>query len=76
MSLFEDTAEYKEPEYVNGDTYDEDTNEFLGRLTEGVEEELKTIPAQISIFKDGFFYVYKMDSRASLEQIKEAAKEE
>jgi hypothetical protein len=53
----------KEDLNVDGDTYDEDTGDFLGRLTEGIEDDLTTLPAQVAVFFQGYWYIYKIDSR-------------
>lgn len=54
----------------NGDLYDEDTGDFYGTLdlkaTEPTLEEPtppETVPAQFCLFLNGFWYIYKMDSR-------------
>lgn len=46
-----------------GDCYDDDTGDFLGNLTDGNGEPFATIPANITMFMGGYWYVYKMDSR-------------
>lgn len=54
----------------NGDLYDEDTGKFYATLDlkekEPTLEEpliIETVPAKLVLFLNGFWYVYKMDSR-------------
>lgn len=46
-----------------GDTYDCDSGEFLGNLTDGNGDQIVAPPSSVEIFVAGFWYVYKMDSR-------------
>lgn len=41
-----------------GDSYDEDMGTYLGTLSVGPD-----IPANISVFMEGHWYVYKMDRK-------------
>lgn len=45
----------------DGDTYDEDTGDFLGNLDLGIVEN--TLPAQIGIFHNGYWYIFKPQER-------------
>lgn len=53
----------------NGDLYDEDTGEYLATLeiamdSQGVGKISDgSIPASLSIFFNGYWYIYKIDSR-------------
>ncbi len=44
----------------NGDTFDEDTGAYLGQVE---LENSSSFPVQISIFQDGAYFVYKLDSK-------------
>lgn len=50
-------------DYSNGDCYDEDTGEYLGSFELNVEEKeedaKESLPVQISMFYDGYWYIYK-----------------
>jgi hypothetical protein len=48
---------------IPGDSYDEDSGEFLGNLTDGEGNELRSIPAQISIAMNGYWYLFKIVGR-------------
>lgn len=50
--------------YEQGDTYDEDTGDFLGSLS--IRESLP--PAQIAVLVNGYWYVFKPDSRYKEEE--------
>lgn len=52
----------------NGDTFDEDANTYLGQITEADDSMLKAPPVNISVFLNGYFYVYKMERRYEQEQ--------
>lgn len=59
----------------NGDTYDEDSGEFLGRLTYTVgdkgnseDEQMNLPPAKLSVYIDGYWYIYSMESKIKEEQ--------
>lgn len=57
----------------NGTTFDEDSGVCLGHLTEHESEAaapLNILPAKVSIYFNGYWYIYKMDSKV------EAQKEE
>lgn len=58
----EKLLDVKEPSEL-GDTYDEDTGEYLGQLTTGAARILTTLPVQISIFYEGYWYIFKPQSR-------------
>lgn len=52
----------------NGDLFDEDTGEHLATIdlkstAKMIEDDSQTIPASLSLFFNGFWYVYKIDSR-------------
>lgn len=49
---------------TDGDTYDEDTGRYLETL-----EIAEGLPAQISIFYQGYWYVFKPSSRYKHEQV-------
>jgi len=52
--------------FTNGDLYDEDSGEHLGTFDvkdahEG--KEIDTIPASLSVYMNGYFYVYVIQRR-------------
>lgn len=47
---------------TNGDAYDEDEGTYLGQLTNDVDT-MCSLPAQISIFYEGYWYIFKPQSR-------------
>lgn len=53
----------------NGDLYDEDTGEYLATIELTKEQnhptvgDAESIPASLSIFFNGYWYIYKIDSR-------------
>lgn len=53
----------------NGDCYDEDTGIYLGQLTDTETaaapalQTLNSLPAQISIFYEGYWYIFKPQSK-------------
>jgi hypothetical protein len=60
----------EETKYTNGEIYDEDTGQQLGILADNLHEDnaeeltpIKTIPATLSVYLDGYWYEYKLDSR-------------
>lgn len=57
----------------NGTAFDEDSGVCLGHLTEhesAAEAPLTILPAKISLYFNGYWYIYKMDTKV------EAQKEE
>lgn len=48
-----------QPSHDEGDVYDEDTGEFLGNL----QLTDQTLPAQLAFYHQGFWYIFKPDSR-------------
>lgn len=52
----------KEP-INNGDCFDEDTGIYYGRLTDDADNNIVAPPVNISIFVNGFTYVYSLTSR-------------
>lgn len=58
------TQESKEAEvYENGDLFDNDNGEYYGRLTDGAGDEIKAPPANLTMYYNGFWYNFKLDSR-------------
>jgi hypothetical protein len=64
----------EKPKYENGVIFDEDTGQHLGILADNLHDEenttlipIKTIPATLSVFLDGYWYIYKLDSREQAE---------
>lgn len=62
----------------NGDCYDEDTGEYLGQLESGLIEGTvpmtgpdAAIPAQISMYFNGYYYVFKPTNRYKEEKTDE-----
>lgn len=60
---------------ANGDTFDEDSGEFLGNLTYSIpksrdefEEKMDNPPANISIYINGFWYQYKLDKKVDAKE--------
>lgn len=52
--------------YRNGDLYDEDNGEYLGTIDvkdAHDNKEVDTIPARLSLFMNGYFYVFTTQSR-------------
>lgn len=52
--------------YNNGDCFDEDDGSYLGNLDLRDEVEMKekdTLPAKISVYFDGYFYIFQPVSR-------------
>lgn len=47
-------------DHSNGDLWDEDTGEYICTIPLPSE---RTIPVNISIYYEGFWYVFKVDSR-------------
>lgn len=47
--------------FSDGDCWDEDINEHIGAI-----DLAKGIPAQLTVAYQGFYYVYKIDSRAPI----------
>lgn len=47
----------------NGDLYDEDTGEYYYTFPEE-----SSLPAKLAVFKDGYWYVYKIDGRYKQEE--------
>ena len=73
------------PVLSNGDCFDEDSGEYLACLTyPALEEntdiafpevEMRLPPANISVYIDGYWYNYKMDSKVNAMEKQNAAKE-
>lgn len=60
------TPEHEVATNEQGDCYDEDTGEYLGLLSNTQIEagqHLATLPAQISVFYEGYWYIFKPQSR-------------
>lgn len=54
-----------------GDVFDEDTGEFLGTLNLDVEDAVSikpVLPAQIALFYEGYFYIFKPQSKYKSEE--------
>lgn len=66
-----ETVEMVEP-LEQGDTYDEESGEFLGSLA--LKDELP--PAQIAVLVKGYWYIYKPDARYKVETSTEELKAE
>jgi hypothetical protein len=55
--------------FKNGDLHDEDTGEFFCNLThisdkvEELDKEMKLPPAKLSLYIDGWWYVYAIHGR-------------
>lgn len=62
-NLARDMRQEMEAAMVNGDLFDEDSNDSLGQI----ELVNGTLPAQLSIYLNGFLYVYKIDRRYGYE---------
>lgn len=61
-------------DYSNGDCYDEDTGEYLGSFELAATDPL---PVQLSIMHNGFWYLFKVDSRTKHEpELSEEQKQE
>jgi hypothetical protein len=56
-----------EPTHDEGDLYDEDSGEFLGN----VAPVDKSLPAQLSYFHAGYWYIFKPDSRYKQQDLDE-----
>jgi len=57
-------------DYTNGDLYDEDSGEHLGQIDvkdAHASKEIDTIPAKLSVFMNGYFYVFNMHARYKAE---------
>lgn len=61
--------------FKNGDLHDEDSGEFFCNLTYD-DAEMKLPPAKLSIYIDGFWYVYNMHARYKEGEASEKSKEE
>lgn len=57
-----------------GDVFDEDTGEFLGSIDLNIQGK-PVLPAQIAIFYEGYFYIFKPQSKYKSEEEKEENKE-
>mgnify|MGYP003403857338 FL=1 len=57
--------------YSNGDLFDEDSGEYLGEID--VKDahngkEIDTLPAGISVFFNGYFYIFAIKGRYKAEE--------
>lgn len=57
---------------TNGDCYDEDTGEYLGQLESGLQEGTvtidKSIPVQISMYVNGYWYIFRPSHKCKYEE--------
>jgi len=65
-----ETGDIGDIDYKNGDLYDEDSGEHLGQIDvkdahDG--KEVDTIPAKLSMYMNGYFYVFNMHARYKAE---------
>lgn len=59
----------EEEEFSNGDIYDEDLGRYLATMELKVEGDAKeSIPAKLSIYMDGYWYVYTPIARYKQEK--------
>jgi hypothetical protein len=64
----------EEEEYQNGDIYDEDLGEYLATIDlKGNEEKVETLPARLSLFMHGYWYIFTPVGRYKEEKDKEKA---
>lgn len=64
----------EDQEALNGDTFDEDIECYYGRLTDNSGQDIKAPPVSLSIYINGYYYVYKVERRyeATEEESKQA----
>lgn len=49
--------------YENGDLFDGDNGDYYARISSGAGDDITSPPANFSLYYNGFWYNYKMDSR-------------